>query len=122
MKVTVEIPKALLKYIEFIPEEKLPEILLQALEDKIKSNNYNNSDEEQSKFDEILSILSDIRIGAPVIMQEHLSNLGEATRIVQESEPVTTDEQNVVRFEPVTSVNYENDEDDDDDLFDDLMK
>lgn len=120
MKVTVEIPKTLLKYIEFIPEERLPEILLQALEDKVKSNNYSNSDKEQSKFDEILSILSDIRVGAPVIMQEHSFKSNESISVVQEPESTNIDTVNLVKFEPVVSASYEDDEDDD--LFDDLMK
>lgn len=120
MQVLIDIPRSLSKYIEYIPEEDLPAVILQALEDKIKSNDLITSDTTQDKLDSILSILGDIKSGAPVVVQEHYS-LPQKTEVVEA--PVVEEQvvpQNIVEFKQ-TSFDTD-DEDEDDDLFDDLIK
>lgn len=121
MQVLIDIPRSLSKYIEYVPEEDLPAVILQALEDKIKSNGLVTSDTTQDKLDSILSILGDIKSGAPVVVQEHYS-LPQNTEIAEV--PVVAENvvpQNIVEFKQ-TSFDSNDDDDEDDDLFDDLIK
>lgn len=125
MQVLIDIPRSLSKYIEYVPEEDLPAVILQALEDKIKSNGLVTSDTTQDKLDSILSILGDIKSGAPVVVQEHYSlpQSTEADEVPVIEEKVVP--QNIVEFKQTSfSSNNDNgdDDDDDDDLFDDLIK
>lgn len=121
MQVLIDIPRSLSKYIEYVPEEDLPAVILQALEDKIKSNGLTTQD----KLDSILSILGDIKSGAPVVVQEHYS-LPQNTEVVET--PAVEENvvpQNIVEFKQTSfssNNNDDDDEDDDDDLFDDLIK
>lgn len=123
MQVLIDIPRSLSKYIEYVPEEDLPAVILQALEDKIKSNGLVMSDTTQDKLDSILSILGDIKSGAPVVVQEHYS-LSKSTET--DEAPVIEEKvvpQNIVEFKQTSfSSNDDDDNDDDDDLFDDLIK
>lgn len=125
MQVLIDIPRSLSKYIEYVPEEDLPAVILQALEDKIKSNGLATSDTTQDKLDSILSILGDIKSGAPVVVQEHYSlpQSAETDEVPVIEEKVVP--QNIVEFKQTSfSSNNDNgdDDDDDDDLFDDLIK
>lgn len=126
MQVLIDIPRSLSKYIEYVPEEDLPAVILQALEDKIKSNGLAISDTTQDKLDSILSILGDIKSGAPVVVQEHYS-LPQSTKA--DEVPVIEEKvvpQNIVEFKQTSfssnNDNDDDDDDDDDDLFDDLIK
>ena len=120
MQVLIDIPRSLSKYIEYVPEEDLPAVILQALEDKIKSNSLVTLDATQDKLDSILSILGDIKSGAPVVVQEHYSlpqnvEIAEAPAAEENVVP-----QNIIEFKQSSFNN--DDDDDDDDLFDDLIK
>lgn len=126
MQVLIDIPRSLSKYIEYVPEEDLPAVILQALEDKIKSNGLMPPDTTQDKLDSILSILGDIKSGAPVVVQEHYS-LPQNTEVVET--PAVEENvvpQNIVEFKQTSFSSNNNDDDDedddDDDLFDDLIK
>lgn len=59
MRVMVDIPERLSRYLEFVPEEDMPGVVLEALEAKIfGSRSENRSVESQATVDEILSLLS----------------------------------------------------------------
>lgn len=116
MQVTVDIPHSLMTYIEYIPEGELPEVLLQALVEKIKAGNAPVTDTNVSKFEEVLSILNEMRQNPPQYRQEY----GSPVTVQPPAGPAVTVTFETVRQGAVFTDGGE--EDDDYGLFDDLMK
>lgn len=118
MKVTIDIPKRLVRYIEFVPEDVLPEVFLQALEDKIKYKTTLVINKEESKLEEILSILNKMQQGQVSVNNSpaEASTIESAghDNVVQEKQTV------IIDFEAVRQ-DYDL-ADEDGDLFGDLMK
>lgn len=120
MQVTVTIPDSLIRYIEYVPKDKLSEMLIQALEDKIKTGSARKVDENEAKYEEILSILSRMQQNVPLMMQEHLMPTQEEVEGAGEVKEAV-----IINFQDVESsdeVEFKEEDDDDDEMFDDLMK
>jgi len=120
MKVTIDIPERLIRYIEFVPEDALPEVFLQALEDKIKYKTTPVINEEESKLEEILSILDRIQQGQ-ISVNTSPAEIS-AIESVEHNNTVQEKQAVIINFEAVGQDYDLADEDGDDDLFGDLMK
>lgn len=126
MKVTVDIPFALLSYVKFIPEDMLPEVLLQALEDKVKGRRIPELDTQDAKYDEILSILNKMQSQplVPVTMPVVEGTVVPVKEVC--AVPQVQTRKTVITFDTVNQddamCKAVGEEDEDEFLFDDLMK
>lgn len=121
MIVTVDIPDEFNRYLEFIPEEELPCILLSALKEKIDSSIPKpRLVQEQFNLQDLVSLLNiaqgtgSVTAAEPVLIKEESNESAEKTQ------------SKIINFTPVQQVVQDIDESDDDlddmDDFMDLMK
>ena len=107
-----------MRYIEFVPDDELPNVLLSALEEKVLRN---PTTEKSNQFnvEDIVSILGRMQQTGSVTMTEPVlvKNDVAVTETVEEVAETKLD--NVIQFEQVAN-NFADDDDDDD--FMDLMK
>lgn len=119
MTVIVDIPEELDRYLEFIPQEELPNVLLSALKEKIDSEVRKPSlTMEQFNLQDLVSLLNIAQSTGSVTTAEPV--------LVKEEEPVDETLNKIINFTPVQQTVQEIDDSDEDldDIADfmDLMK
>ena len=118
MTVTVNIPVYLMRYIEFIPQQDLPDVLLNALKTCIYNEFPEKENINQFSIDELVSLLSKaglVQQAEPVLVKEEKVEEQVDSKIVSFS---STKQEDVV----ISKVLEDLDDEDDIADFMDLMK